>query len=143
MPRPTVHDLQLDWETLSGEFCSGCEHEFQYGEFWEACVFDVGAVTLCSNCADQVVSQWSIKHSGVDIQPVSLRPAVHPRLRLQVYHRDRFTCRYCGQAGGQLTLDHVIPGGPDSELNLVTACNSCNSKKGQRTPAAAGMVVLD
>jgi hypothetical protein len=143
MPRPTVHDLEQDWETLSGEFCSGCGHEFQHGEFWEACVFDVGTVTICGDCANELVSQWSMKHSGIDLQPASLRPVIHPRLRLQVYCRDSFACRYCGAAGEQLTLDHVKPGGPDSALNLVTACASCNSQKGQRTPAEAGMVVLD
>ena len=123
MPRPIVNDLDQDWTTVSGEHCAACQHEFQHGEFWEACVFEVGAATLCGDCANQLVSQWSIKHSGVDLLPASLRPIIHPRLRLQIYTRDKFTCRYCRAAGCQLTLDHVIPRGPDSALNLLTAGN--------------------
>ncbi len=141
MHGPTVNDLDKDWTTPSGEFCTACEHEFVYGEFFEACVFDVGAIWICGDCANELVSQWSIKHSGVDLQPTALRPAIHPRLRLKVYYRDKFSCRYCRSSGCMLTLDHVLPFGPDSALNLVTACVSCNSKKGQRTPAQAGMEI--
>ncbi len=141
--RPTVYDLSQDWATLSGEYCVACGHEFQHGEFWEGCVFEVGKAAFCGDCTDQLVSQWSMKHSGVDLLPASLRPAIHTRLRLEVYIRDKFACRYCRASGCRLTLDHVIPRGPDSALNLVTACASCNSKKGSRTPLEAGMVILE
>lgn len=56
--------------------------------------------------------------------------------RLAIYHRDGFTCVYCGRAsevlGVGLTLDHVLPcelGGTNDPTNLVTACLSCNSAK--------------
>jgi 5-methylcytosine-specific restriction endonuclease McrA len=63
-------------------------------------------------------------------------------------------CSYCGteldfRVGRSLikaTLDHVVPrsqGGSDGEDNLVLACWSCNSKKGPRTPEAAGMALLN
>jgi 5-methylcytosine-specific restriction endonuclease McrA len=41
-----------------------------------------------------------------------------------------------------LTVDHVVPksrGGKDTWKNLVTACTSCNNKKGSRTPDEARM----
>ncbi|MEK9767324.1 MAG: HNH endonuclease [Betaproteobacteria bacterium] len=52
--------------------------------------------------------------------------------------RDDYTCQYCGSTredlkGQVLTKDHVIPkakGGKDTWSNLVTACHSCNNKKG-------------
>ena len=50
--------------------------------------------------------------------------------------RDKFSCQYCGKGGASLTLDHVIPqskGGGNSWTNLVTACSSCNTKKGDKT----------
>ena len=50
--------------------------------------------------------------------------------------RDKFSCQYCGKRGGTLTLDHVIPqskGGGNSWTNLVTACSTCNTKKGDKT----------
>jgi 5-methylcytosine-specific restriction endonuclease McrA len=43
-----------------------------------------------------------------------------------------------------LVLDHVVPHvrtKDDSEENLVTACRVCNSKKQDRTPEEAGMVL--
>jgi 5-methylcytosine-specific restriction endonuclease McrA len=61
--------------------------------------------------------------------------------RRNIMKRDRSTCQYCGTRS-DLTLDHVLPksrGGADSWENLVTACNNCNVKKGNRTPEEAGM----
>jgi DNA-directed RNA polymerase subunit RPC12/RpoP len=49
-----------------------------------------------------------------------------------IYKRDNNKCQYCG-ATKALTIDHVIPkskGGKDTWDNLVVACSSCNSKKG-------------
>lgn len=56
--------------------------------------------------------------------------------RWKVWRRDNFTCRYCGSWAQYLTLDHVIPeteGGTNTQDNLVTACSSCNQKKGSKT----------
>ncbi len=64
--------------------------------------------------------------------------------RSNIFKRDGERCVYCGTTKN-LTLDHVIPrskGGTDSWENLVTACHSCNSKKGNRTPEEAGMTLL-
>ncbi|MEY8018880.1 HNH endonuclease [Mycobacterium servetii] len=57
-----------------------------------------------------------------------------------VLTRDSYTCAYCGGHGD--TLDHVTPesrGGQNTWDNLVTACAQCNGRKGNRTPAEAGM----
>jgi len=59
-----------------------------------------------------------------------------PRVRLtrrEVFLRDHFTCQYCGIKTRDLTLDHVIPrhkGGKHTWENLVSACRSCNHRKG-------------
>ncbi len=61
--------------------------------------------------------------------------------RRNVMKRDGHTCQYCG-IKSDLTLDHVIPrskGGVDTWENLVTACNKCNVRKGNRTPDQANM----
>ncbi|HLV99402.1 MAG TPA: HNH endonuclease [Ktedonobacterales bacterium] len=58
-------------------------------------------------------------------------------LRQRVLERDDYTCVYCGRRGGTLTLDHVLPvsrGGTSELGNLVTACVTCNSAKGTKTP---------
>lgn len=74
------------------------------------------------------------------------RPHPRPRLtRREVFARDGERCQYCGQRGGNLTLDHVIPkhrGGGHDWLNLVTACRDCNHRKGGRTPQEARMPLL-
>lgn len=68
-----------------------------------------------------------------------------PRVKLtsrEIFRRDNYTCQYCGARGGNLTLDHVIPrrlGGTHSWKNLVTACSSCNHRKGGRTIEQAGL----
>ncbi|GIV37796.1 MAG: HNH endonuclease [Cyclobacteriaceae bacterium] len=63
--------------------------------------------------------------------------------RQNVFKRDNFECQYCGTKR-DLTLDHIIPtskGGQHTWLNLVTACKSCNARKGDYTPEEAGMLL--
>lgn len=63
--------------------------------------------------------------------------------RRNIMKRDNYTCQYCGSKS-DLTLDHVMPrsrSGPDTWENLVTACNKCNVKKGNRTPDEAQMLL--
>ena len=67
--------------------------------------------------------------------------------RKNIYWRDKYTCQYCGekQLYGNLTLDHVVPksrGGLGGWENLVTACVTCNQKKGCKTPYEASMTLL-
>lgn len=53
-----------------------------------------------------------------------------------VLRRDNYTCGYCGTKKGTMTWDHIHPkskGGQDTWLNSVTACQPCNSKKGNLT----------
>lgn len=60
--------------------------------------------------------------------------------RLAIYIRDGFCCAYCGtnlkgEAPARLTLDHLTPrhfGGGNEAGNLVLACLSCNSSRGDR-----------
>jgi 5-methylcytosine-specific restriction endonuclease McrA len=74
------------------------------------------------------------------------RPRPQRKLtRLEIFHRDHFTCQYCGKQTSQLTLDHVIPryrGGEHKWENVVSACIPCNRRKAGRTPREAGMKLL-
>ncbi|MGB8698523.1 MAG: HNH endonuclease [Thermosynechococcaceae cyanobacterium] len=59
---------------------------------------------------------------------------VPPVSRREVLRRDNHSCQYCG-SNKRLTLDHVIPrskGGQHTWNNVVTACERCNSRKGDR-----------
>jgi 5-methylcytosine-specific restriction endonuclease McrA len=63
--------------------------------------------------------------------------------RIGMLRRDKYTCRYCRSYGD--TMDHVIPesrGGLTNWLNCVTACETCNSDKANRTPKEARMPLL-
>lgn len=61
--------------------------------------------------------------------------------RHNIFKRDLHRCVYCGSRR-ELTLDHVIPkskGGKSTWTNLVTACKSCNSHKGDMSVEEAGL----
>ena len=75
------------------------------------------------------------------------------RFRRQVtntflFARDGYTCQYCDRPQSMLrhreclTRDHVVPqsrGGTNEWANVVTACSSCNTRKGNLLPAECGM----
>lgn len=74
------------------------------------------------------------------------RPAVR-LTRRNLMLRDAHQCQYCASrlAVRELNIDHVLPrsrGGPDTWENLVTACRTCNLRKGRRTPDEASMRLL-
>lgn len=58
---------------------------------------------------------------------------------LNLFQRDRHICAYCSRfyRSVDLTCDHIIPtskGGKDVWMNVVAACRSCNSMKGDLSP---------
>ena len=57
--------------------------------------------------------------------------------RFNVFLRDNFTCQYCHQkfSANELIFDHLVPkflDGKTTWTNVVSACTSCNVKKGRR-----------
>ena len=57
--------------------------------------------------------------------------------RFNVFLRDNFTCQYCYQrySANDLTFDHLVPrslNGKTTWNNVVSACTSCNLKKGRQ-----------
>ena len=72
---------------------------------------------------------------------------VPPLSNHELFRRDGYMCMYCGNShpSSELTRDHVKPlskGGRDVWANVVTACRSCNTRKGSRTPESASMPLL-
>ncbi len=60
-----------------------------------------------------------------------------------VLDRDERKCAY-NLSHKATTIDHVMPrsrGGKNTFTNTVAACESCNHRKGDRTPEEAGMVL--
>jgi 5-methylcytosine-specific restriction endonuclease McrA len=65
----------------------------------------------------------------------------------RLFVRDRHVCAYCGGDfhEGDLTVEHIVPvsrGGQHAWTNVVTACRSCNTRKGNRRPEEARMPLL-
>ena len=65
----------------------------------------------------------------------------------KLFARDRHVCAYCAGrfAGDDLTREHIIPvsrRGLDTWMNCITACRSCNGRKGNRKPEEANMSLL-
>jgi len=65
----------------------------------------------------------------------------------RLFARDRHVCAYCGAHCNEsdLTVEHIIPvsrGGRHEWTNVVTACRSCNTRKGNRRPEEARMPLL-
>ena len=61
--------------------------------------------------------------------------------RSLIYKRDGHKCQYCGLTR-RLTIDHVVPrsrGGLDTWENLVVACSTCNTRKGDTPLEQTGM----
>ena len=75
------------------------------------------------------------------------------RFRRQVtntfhFARDAYRCQYCHRGHGELrsreclTRDHVVPisrGGGNEWTNVVTACSTCTTRKGNSLPSECGM----
>ena len=74
-----------------------------------------------------------------------VKPQNNPNFtRFNVFLRDRFACQYCGSKK-DLTFDHLLPrskGGKTNWENVVTACSSCNVKKGGRLYEKSGMLLF-
>ena len=66
------------------------------------------------------------------------RKSTGKRLRFEIFKRDGFTCQYCGAQPPAciLVIDHIQPvstGGDNDPMNLITACETCNQGKSDRT----------
>ena len=92
--------------------------------------------------------EWEIKGVSLNVkQPavIRLRSLVrsnHANVkfsRRNIFLRDGYICQYCGESfdAKHLTCDHIIPksrGGITEWGNIVTCCNRCNRKKGDKLP---------
>ena len=89
--------------------------------------------------------------SIIAIRGHGFNPHKHSTVALSnktLFGRDRHVCAYCGQHIAnyhELSRDHIMPksrGGENTWMNVVTACRTCNSKKGSKTLREAKMELL-
>ena len=96
-------------------------------------------VTVIENY-EQVVNSPSMSFKLPSV--IALKDYILPKrkpafTRFNVFLRDNFTCQYCHQkfTANELTFDHLVPRclkGKTTWTNVVSACTSCNLKKGRR-----------
>lgn len=97
-------------------------------------------VTVLEWYDDWVVrsASWETRVPAVIMLKEQMRRKTHPRFsKSNVYLRDLYTCQYCKVqlTRNTATVDHVLPlskGGKTEWTNIVTACEPCNSKKGDK-----------
>ena len=99
------------------------------------------SVTVISEYERTVRSpSWEMRLPSVlalkEYIPMARTPAF---TRFNVFLRDRWQCQYCADyyKTPELTFDHVVPrsrGGRTTWDNIVTACQECNTRKGNKTP---------
>ncbi|MDH3455206.1 MAG: HNH endonuclease [Gemmatimonadota bacterium] len=65
-----------------------------------------------------------------------------------LFARDHYMCQFCARGERELgfreclTRDHIVPlsrGGTNDWSNVVTACSTCNTRKGNRLPEECGL----
>ncbi len=131
-----------------------------------------GLCSYCKPCKYAAIRCWQKAHPEKKSIQNKRWQAAHPEVMRTIEQRRRarkralpatltaqewddlkakfdYRCAYCGKAWfeieGVLEQEHVIPvtrGGAYTADNIVPACKSCNSKKGNRTPEQAGMTVI-
>ena len=106
---------------------------------------DLGKAELMTNGRGEIktVSRSFDLPSVIRLMHMVKRPILQRRLsRRAVFHRDNFTCQYCGNETKSLTIDHVLPrsrGGKHIWENVAAACIPCNHRKAGMTPREASM----
>ena len=106
-----------------------------------------GGINAASNQQSRLTMETIIAVKGkITGRQIDIMNKV-PLTNRTLFRRDRHLCAYCGQDYGasDLSRDHVTPtskGGPNIWMNVVTACNSCNKLKDDRTPEEAHMHLL-
>jgi hypothetical protein len=101
------------------------------------------AIVLLLKEKAQILSSRVIRLLNYVKVPLSRIVSQKPS-RSMIYKRDGYKCQYCNQTR-RLTIDHVIPkskGGGESFNNLVVACSSCNTKKGNKLLEHTNMKLL-
>lgn len=100
------------------------------------------AIVLLFKEKAQLISKKVIRLVNFIKVPFSCQRISRPS-RNMILQRDNFECQYCGTKHN-LTLDHIIPrskGGKDTWENLVTCCETCNVKKGNKDLKDCGMTL--
>jgi hypothetical protein len=85
---------------------------------------DLMEVEILAKASDGTLAKAIIRKSARQIEQ---------GVSWNVFRRDGYRCRYCGNDKVPLTVDHLVrweDHGPSIEENLVAACRKCNKVRG-------------
>ncbi len=115
-----------------------------------------GCITIGDTTRDGTLYKVRLPHeipaarermAAAKVPSQSLNYYRDPILRKELFERDKWTCRYCGErvSADNATLDHFVPvskEGSDAPENLVTCCLMCNAIKSGKTYEEAAPAIL-
>lgn len=103
--------------------------EFQYGILNPECRPHKAVIDKLKN---KGLYDYYLNNIYPDKRPINNK--ISSKDRSFIYHRDDYTCQYCGKRLEikELVIDHIIPlnnNGLNKTYNYVTSCIRCNSSK--------------
>lgn len=120
---------QKDWHNVIKK-CFVCDKEFK--------LISPNQSNCSKQCSKASVDFDYIKHNLSKYHNKNTPQISWLKLRVSVFDRDKFSCKYCGRSpmvetGVVLHIDHKIPKSSNGEIddidNLITACQQCNLGK--------------
>jgi 5-methylcytosine-specific restriction endonuclease McrA len=133
--------------------CIGCGERLLLGNFYKSGRKGNGAVAYqmrCIPCHKEYISRkrkectqeqqnyWAASSANTSAKKHHAPGRLGVNDWRDLLRRSNYTCKYCGQIGGLLTLDHVIPiseykrgdlRATNTVSNIVVACKMCNFAK--------------
>ena len=140
----SAQGLPQSWISLEQAVIHYASDEVRWESGGEVAVFHGGTNAITGEqsiiTVNSIIGTKGVPH----INPFDLKPSL---TNDKLFARDRNVCAYCGDHfhETELTREHIRPigqGGPNTWMNVVTACKSCNHRKGNRTPEQARMPLL-
>ena len=139
----SAQGLPQSWISLEQAVIHYAAEEVRWESGGEVAVFH-GGHNAVTGLQSMITVNSIIGTKGVpNINPFNLRPGL---TNSKLFARDRNVCAYCGNRFHEedLTREHIQSGqnGLDTWMNVVTACQSCNHRKANRTPEQAHMALM-
>jgi hypothetical protein len=123
MPRKIPSDLPARLHFKNGGY------HYVHQNTWELLSRDKTEAVLLANALNSATAEQR-KSSLAKMRDAAVA------IRSYIMDRDNYSCAYCGSTH-DLGIDHIIPwskGGATLPFNLVVACLTCNTGKGDGDP---------
>jgi HNH endonuclease len=140
----SAQGLPQSWISLEQAVTHYAANDVRWESGGEVAIYHGGHNSITGQQSIITVNSIIGTRGTPNINPFDLRPSL---TNGKLFARDCNVCAYCGQHfhEEELTREHITPYGQhglDTWMNVVTACQSCNHRKANRTPEQAKMPLL-